>query len=268
MKKNNWDIKLIQDRYAYLKLTSAQAEKVLEFENEYKGEPFFSDWEEFDYQTDFFKTILTKDQFSKFEKEIKRQIKIVEQDMIKNDSFYSNQVKCNTEKLKYIKTIFLPGLFKDSPLPVDLWLGRFSDYQSKIDLLRSSYKEYWQKAKKEILTNHYRYNRTLKPTELKNALLLHDISEILPNYYYFKFKADEPTKATIKFLVDNLYDHYKMAEPILDEKYKVWHDYSSKLWKKHVGESNGFRISVGPNENEMPEYKFISFLLIDPKLYS
>ena len=54
--------------------------------------------------------------------------------------------------------------------------------------------------KEAILTNHYRHYRLFKPKKIQAALLRHRLSCLLPDYRYFKYSADDPTKAAIIYV--------------------------------------------------------------------
>ncbi|MCH5691065.1 hypothetical protein LWM68_46690 [Niabella sp. W65] len=77
-------------------------------------------------------------------------------------------------------------------------------YEEKIKYLKASYRFFLSETRKEILTQHFRHNRDYAPNQLKNELVRHRLSYILPGVSDFKRNADEPTLAMAHYLIAKL----------------------------------------------------------------
>jgi len=267
MEKNQYKsaIKLIQVRYSYLELTFEQAQKVHSFENDHSCPPYFSMWEEWDFEFDSFKEILSEKQFNKYQKNLKEVIELNEKQLAQQDKNFIQQIKYNTEILKHLKKTVLPTLFRNTGFPLDMWLTGLTKHQSKIDFLKASYNEYLIQSRKEIVVNHYRYNRRFKPNELKNSLLQYEISCVWPNYFQFKLQMDEPTKASKDYLFKNLKNYFKPVDDHIKKKFKESKKYTDKLNKKYFGEPQGWHTKIKHIPDEELENNLMTFLLLNNK---
>ena len=262
-----WHINLIKDRYNALNLTFEQAEKIYTYEKDkdiFSEKSIFSAWEEWDYELTIFRDILNAEQFNNYEVSLKEIIKHYEQTLIQQDKEDTNEILYFEELINYYETRFLPDIFNTSIL-------RFSFLQndkSKIEYLKTEYNRFLNDTKKELLSNHFRYNRTFKPNELKVALLRHKLSYYIPNYNHFKYMMDEPTKAVALYLYSKLQNLPENIEEIINRKFHELKEFCNELYKKHYTNSEGWHVVIAKNSaEEEKEFRIMTYLLLDEQKY-
>lgn len=262
-----WYIKLVQDRYDNLNLTFEQAEQVYKHEEEmgtYSEKHYFSAWEEWDYELTTFREILNDEQFKNYETFLNENIQRYEQSLIEQDNERTNDITYHEELINFYETRFLPDFFKDPFLRFGLLLND----KAKIEYLRTEYKRFLNDTKKEILTSHFRHNRTFKPNELKASLLRHKLSYILPDYVYFKHQMDEPTKAVAHFLKTKLCYLPDTVEQLLTGKFNELKDFNESNFKKYHSDARGWHVVVRQlTDEEEKEHRTMTLLLLDEKKY-
>ena len=261
-----WYINLVKERYHTLDLTFEQAEKVYRYEQDkeiYSDKHYFSVWEEWDYERTIFKQILNDEQFKTYETNLNESIQQYGQRLIEQDKENSNEIAYQEALIDFYETQFLPEFFKD-PFMRFGWL--LSD-KAKVEYLRAEYKNYLNDTKKEMLTNHFRHNRTFKPNDLKLWLLRYKLYCVFPNYHYFKIKMDEPTKAVAHFINTKLHlpDH---IDELLIRKLKELQDFSEANFKKYYNDTRGWHVIGGQQtDEEKKENRAMSLLLLDEGKY-
>jgi hypothetical protein len=262
-----WHINLVKDRHHALDLTFEQAEKVYKYEQEkdtYSEKHFFSAWEEWDYELTTFKEILDAEQFKNYENFLKENIQRYEESLIEQDNEKDKEIAYYEEQINFYETQFLPDFFKDPFLR----FGFLFNDKAKIEYLRTEYKRFLNDTKKEILTSHFRHNRTFKPNELKVALLRHKLSYIFPNYSYFKHQMDEPTKAISHFLNSKLRYLPDNIEELLTRKFGELKDFNERLFKKYYSDTRGWHVVIGKQtDEEEREHRTMTLILLDEEKY-
>jgi hypothetical protein len=265
-KEYHWLINLVKDRHRALDLTFEQAEKVYKYEQDksiYSEKHYFSTWEEWDYDFATFKEILNAEQFIIYEDFLKENIQRYVETLIKHDNEKNKEIAYYEEQINFYETKFLLDLFKDTFLRFDFL---FND-KAKIEYLRAEYKRFLNDTKKEILTSHFRSNRTFKPNELKVALLRHKLSCIFPNYTYFKHQMDEPTKAIAHFLNSKIRYLPDNIEELLTRKFDELKDFHEGLLKKYYSDTSGWHVITGEQTEEERENRIMTLLLLDEEKY-
>lgn len=262
-----WYVNLVRDRYQYLNLTYEQAEKVYKYEQDkdtYSDKHYFSAWEEWDYEFMTFEEILNDEQFKNYETFLKENIQRYEQSLIEQDNEKTNEISYHEELINFYETRFLPDFFKDPFLR----FGLLSNDKAKIVYIRTEYKRFLNNTKKEILTSHFRHNRTFKPNGLKASLLRHKLLYVLPDYTYFKHQMDEPTKAVAHFLKAKLRYLPDTIEELLTRKFNELRDFNDANFKKYYSDTRGWHVVVGqPTDEEEKEHRSMILLLLDEEKY-
>lgn len=260
-------VNFVKDRYHTLNLTFEQAEKVYKYEQEkdtYSDKYFFSAWEEWDYELSAFRQILNDEQFNSYENFLNENIQRYEQGLIEQDSEKLKEIACYEEQINFYEAYFLPDFFKDPFLRFS-WL--LND-KAKIEYLRTEYKLFLNDTKKEILTSHFRHNRTFKPNELKVALLRHKLTCLFPDYRHFKYQMDEPTKAVARFFITKHRYLPDNIEKLLARKFKELRDFNEAIFKKYYSDTRGWHAVVGKQaDEEEKESRVMTLLLLDEGKY-
>ena len=197
-----WEIKLVQERHEFLKLSLEQAEMVWEFEKvkqNYSEDYHFSHWEEMDYEYDNFKTILDEKQLKIFKEWLDDNTRNYEQHLIENDSRQSNHISYHSELINFYEKKYFPELKKEEFLNVVFIL---SSQKLKIDYLKNEYMRVLHNEKVGAVSSHYRHHRLFSPNVLALTYLRFRLYQMMPNYRLFKSKMDLPTAATAKFLLE------------------------------------------------------------------
>lgn len=261
----NWHVNLVRERYQHLNLTFEQAEKIYTYQQDkdiYSDKHFFSVWEEWDYERTAFREVLNDEQFAKYDKLLQHQIKQYEQNLIAEDFERTNEILYHEEMITFYEQDFLPELFKDHFIRY----GWSVLEKNKVDYLRNEYQRFLRNLKKELLTNHFRQNRTFKPNEFKLSLLRHKLHTIIPDYEYFKNQMDEPTRTIADYLrikVRNLPDE---TDKLLTKKFNELREFNEKNFKKYYGEkkTGGWQIEfVQMSQEEERENRSMALLLLD-----
>ena len=265
-----WYVKLVQERHQYLNLTFEQAEKIYKFtqDNEltHSNKHFLSIWEEWDYELTTFSEILSDEQLNIYNTFLKKNIQGYEQNLIEQDNKKTNEIAYHEKLLDFYETQFLPEFFKDPSLMLHFsWL---SNEKSKIEFLKAEYKRFLNDRRQEILTSHFRHNRTFKPNELKVSLLRHKLSYVLPSYTSFKHQMDEPTKAIACYLKEKLRYLPDKTEEFLKRKFKELKEFNEINLQKHFDEIKGWHV-VGEQltDEEEKEHRRMTLLLFDKEKY-
>jgi hypothetical protein len=266
-----WHIDLVKSRFEYLNLTFEQAEKVYLHEEEkmtYSEKHFFSAWEEWDFDLSSFRKILNKGQFQDFEKRHQENIKRYEKSLIENDKPRDTDVNYNKELIDFYINEFLPGFFKSKYQQGFL---STSKENVKIEYLKKEYKKYLTEKRKELLTSHFRYNRSFKPNELELELLRHKVIYIIPNYLYFKQVMDKPTKAISDYLENKFQYLIDTEEKTVSEKFQELKEFNQKCFEKYYGKlsSTDAYIIKAPELTSAEEriYNVMTILLLDEEKY-
>lgn len=264
--ENDWLINLVKARHQGLNLTFEQAKQIYQFEQDrdsYSEKYYFSAWEEWDYELSTFRQILTADQLKTYKENNEESIKRYEQSLIDQDHRNTNEIEYVWQMLSYYENEFLPELFKDPfvlTYPI-LWA------RAKIEFLKAEYRIFLNERKKSILAEHFRNNRTFKPNELQVALLRHKILYLWPAYGFFKFSADDATKAVINYVKTKIKFPDK-TEELLMKKLVELKAFNEANFKKYHEESRGWHVVIGHStEEEEKEERIMSLLLLDKEKY-
>lgn len=262
-----WQVNLVKDRYHALNLTYEQSEKVYKYEHDketFSEKHIFSAWEEWDYELTVFKNILNEEQFARYQLIHKENIQNYEQILTQQDNEADNQTQYYEELLNFYENQFLPDFFNTAIFRFGFILSE----KTKMEYLKKEYKRFLNDTKKEMLTNHFRYNRTFKPNELNVALLRHKLFYFLPNYQYFKYNMDEPTKAVAKFLYAKVQNLPEEIEELITDKFNRVKDFTQKLNQKYYTETAGWHVVVAQQSVEdEKENKIMTCLLLDEQKY-
>ena len=263
-----WHIKLVVARHESLNLTYEQAEKVFAYEQEkdtYSNKYFFTLWEDADYEYSAFREILSEEQFKIYEIELRKRIQFNEQSFIEQDNEMKMDIKTHNELLEFYETKFIPDFFKD---PFLLHFGPFIADHAKVKYIREEYKQYLNDRKKEILTNHFRNNRTFRPNLLMISLIQHKLSAILPDYLPFKARVDLPTKAMLDHLVARIKNPPETTRVFLNRKFNELREFNQKGYTKNAGEIPGWHTEIRrPTPEEEMELQGMTLLLMDKDRY-
>ncbi|RAK00553.1 hypothetical protein LX87_02261 [Larkinella arboricola] len=194
-------IKHVQQQYSWLKVNLEQAERIYRFEQD-KNLPsnthYFSEWEEWDFERASFQAILTSEQFAKYEERQKEVIRNAQISRVEEDKARQKEIAYHQRLLEIYDQI-LPDFFKNPRINNPIFFEA-----TKIDFLKAEYRRYLTETKKALLVDHFRFCRTLMPRTLKISLLQHQLSCVWPDYFSFKRRMDEPTKATALYLEKKL----------------------------------------------------------------
>lgn len=262
-----WYVKLVQDRYHYLKLTYAQSGQVYKYEadkNTYSTKYHFSLWEEWDYEWTVFREILTADQLKIYEENLRESITRFEESLVEGDKGNLNDIAYYQKNLDFYQHHFLPDICKD----LFLLIGLPSADKSKIEYLKAEYRKFLNDVKKKILTDHFRYNRTFQPNALKAALLRHQLSYLWPDYSGFKHTMDQPTKTIADYLSSRLMNYPDATESMLIKKFEELKVFNEINVKEHYSDQRGWHVVIRQmTPEEERENRGMSLLLLEAKGY-
>ena len=135
------------------------------------------------------------------------------------------------ELIQYYEKEFLPWFFKHSGSQ----LGGLLFKSTKLLYLKSEYQNFLLDTKGEILALHFRVHKTFKSPELKANLLRHQLAYLLPDYVTLEPKMNKPTLAVAKHLESWVKSLSPDILDLIDEKFKVWNEFDSTAFKKHLG---------------------------------
>jgi hypothetical protein len=264
-----WHIKLVQDRYHAFNLTFQQAEQVYKYEvekNNYSDKHSFSAWEEWDFELATFRQIFNEEQLTKYDAFLKENIRRYEQSLTELDGEKSNEIIYHEELIDFYETRFLPDFFKN---PLLLLFSRLDRDVAKVDFLKAEYKYFLNDTKKELLTRHFRHNRTFKPNELKVSLLRHKLLYFFPDSAYFRLQMDDPTKAVANYLTSKFRYLPEEIEELLTRKFNELKEFNETIFKKHYGDTRGWHVVVkqATEEEEEKEHRTMTLLLLDKEKY-
>lgn len=261
-----WHMQLVCERFMGLNLSYEQAEQVYLYERDrdlYSDKDYFSFWEEQDCNLAFFQRILTPEQLEIFLPDHQAGIKRHEtymQEMDKEE-FRLQQLRHATASLQYYQETFIPTLQKNEDIRNIEFL--FAHDRAKVNYIRKEQAKYLGIVKKGILVNHFRYNRTLAPNELKYHLLIHDRDCIWPDYRAFYNWCDQPTKAVADFLssqMDSRVLDTTFIQQCLDENKRFF----QQLFEEHYADTRGWHVvnTHRPDEEIISDFR-MAVLLVD-----
>ena len=263
------DIKFVKDRYESLNLSFEQAEQIYKYEqvkNSHSEKHHFSEWEEWDYETSVFGKILDLNQFKVYQKNLAQLIDRYTQSLIKLDQDKEKEIAYHQELLTYYENVFLPDLLKDSFIFPSV---AFYSEKAKIEFLKSEYKLFLSDRKKEILTQHFRHYRLLKPNELQLELLRHKILCVWPNYFGFKHMADDAVKAVMNYLKVKIRRVPDQTDVLLTRKLNDLKNFNTENLQKYFSDSPwGWQdITRQLTDEEEREERVMTLLLLDQEKY-
>lgn len=264
--EHQWSVNLVRERYEYLSLTYEQAEKIYKYEQEkdtYSGKHFFSQWEEWDFELTAFRDILVGEQFVRYQNFRDERVDSYISSLVEQDNTRQNDILCKEELVNYYENRFLPDL-RGNLIYNFSWLN---GDKSKIEYLRMEYKQFLNDTKLEILTNHFRHNRSYSPNTLKASLLQHKLLCILPDYFYFQGKMDEPTKAVAQYLMNRIYKLTPETEDLLSRKFEELGDFINLNFKRYHCDIQGWLIFGRSTPDEEKINRKMRVLLIDKDRY-
>lgn len=263
-----WHINLVKDRHHALNLSFEQAEQIYKYEqdkNKFSEKHYFSVWEEWDYEISTFRQILTTAQLKGYEEYMYENIKRHEQWLVEQDNEKTNEITYLQELQVYYENEFLPDLYKD---PFIFSYPKLHSDNLKIEFLKSEYKAFLNDRKKQILTEHFRFNRLFKPNELKASLLKHKLSYLWPDYNFFKYSCDEVTRTVIEYIKKRVKNFPEQTEKLLSNKIAEFKVFNEGNFKKYYGDTTGWHVVIGQlTEEEEKEEKLMTLLLVDIAKY-
>jgi len=263
------EIKFVQARYHQLNLSPEQAEKVLLFENMRDSRShthMFSAWEELDFEYSVLKGLLNEDQMAHYQQRTKEIYKMHIEHLIEQDKANETSAKETREKTDYLKNILIPSILSDVIRFATLSMGHD---RSKIEYLKANYKAFLHDRRKQILVDHFRYNRTYAPIQLRSALLRHYASCLLPDYAAFESWADEPTKAVAGFIRSKLPRRTSEISEFYIGKLNESKAFSQQMKEKYYQDIKGWHVWAPeplPEEEENKNW-IMSLLLLDVNAY-
>lgn len=258
-------VRYVQDRYQWLNVTPQQAERIYQFEQD-KGLPsdthYFSEWEEWDFERATFQAILTNEQFETYEERQKEVIRTFELSRAEEDQAKAIEIEYHQTLLKIYNQI-LPD-FLDKPFLINPVFFE----ATKVDYLKAEYKRYLDATKKALIVDHFRFCRTLMPNLLQLSLLQHKLSYVWPDYFSFRHRMDEPTKALatylekkLSFIKDETYDFMTQK---MDELNALNKENYAKIQTTFCGPV----LTYGPEKpEEIRQLRLMSLLLLDKDQY-
>jgi hypothetical protein len=263
-KEYQWEVKLIRDRYNRFKVTLEQAKQVYKYEGEklaFSSKHLLSAWEELDFERTFFKDILSTKQFEIYEKEYKRLVNETRQALIEADKEAVKDLQYNQELLEYYKKKLLPAFSGISMRIINVGLR---EENAKCEFLKCEYKRFLNDVKFEVISSHFRHNRTYQPTYLKAALLRHELLCTWPDYSAFKQKMDEPTLSVAEFLEKRVQRLLPSVSELIKRTMKHLETFQDKLLKKHYGKQGGWHVIMEEeNEEEVQNRVLMNVMLLD-----
>lgn len=262
-----WYITTVKTRHEYLNLSNEQAKKIYTFENEKSSQSTkyaLSIWEEWDFEKATFKEILNPEQIEKHKKYLEESIRMYEQGLVEQDKTEEGKISYYEELLNYYENQFLPSIQNDYSFN----FGFLNSSKSKVDYLKAEYKVFLNDRKTEIITNHFRHNKTFKPNQLKSSLAWHKLLCALPDYAYFRQEMDAPTTETANFLVEKIRYFAHDKETFLTTKFSELEAFSNATFDKHHENSGGWHIgSIPLTPEEKREHRTMTLLLVDRNRY-
>jgi hypothetical protein len=264
------NIKLVQARHHSLHLSYEQAVQIFRFEEEkvFSSErSFFTSWEEWDYEFMVFRQILNQEQMEIYKTHREEFLRQHEASLLEMDNREqaATDIAYYKEMVTFYENQFVPDFFKIGYVTSFSWLH--AD-QSKIAFLKAEYKRFLAEWRKETLVHHLRENRTFKPNELVVSLLRHRTAYLWPDYYSFKSRMDEPTKATADYLSRKLRHIHPDIEELLTKKLDELKAFHAAQFKKYYGAVQGWHVTIGPvSPEDQREDRIMSLLLLDKEKY-
>lgn len=271
MKKTNseykWVIGMIKTRYN-LGLSTEQAEKIHEYEQlkDFPSSsfgPYFTFWEEMDFEMSCFEKILDTQQLEIYKQYKNKEIKFHEENLIEQDKKHLKQIDYHNEYLKYHLNEFLPALYEDITLRM---FTTISGETAKVNYLKECYSEFLNTTRKEIVISHFRSYRNFSPNQLESSLLSQSCLYVWPDYLHFKHKADEITKAIIEHLKTKL----KYLTPLnsqINKALEQFQEHNQATFEKYYGKPDGSTFIVRSTEEEDKVSLAFSLLLLDEDSY-
>lgn len=263
------EIRFVQARYHQLNLSLEQAEKVLIFEDMRDSDSrthIFSAWEMWDFELSVLQDILSKDQMLQYRRRMEEMQGRHIESLIEQDHANSARADQMREKTDYLKNELIPSILSDIPRFAKLSIGHD---RSKIEYLRAHYKAFLHDQRKQILVDHFRFNKTYAPIQLKSALLGHYTSCLLPSYAAFERWADEPTRAVAGSIKSKLSRWNSGVTEFYLGKLRESKAFSDQLFEKYYrGTEWGsvWGLDPLPEEEENTNW-LMSLVLLDVRAY-
>jgi hypothetical protein len=249
----DWELSAILKRYQAsheLNLSVEQARQVYEYE-QLRDTPsqkhFFSLWEELDFEYATFQNILTSEQWEGYEINHQETIRFNEQQLAQQDQEFVKQINAATDLLHYYQNTLLPDLYKQR---IVVWQA-FHSEREKIEYLKAEYKKYLNNKKKLILAEHFRHSRLLQPRLLQLSLLHHQLTCLLPDYYFFRENMQAPTRAVADYLEAKLNRGAAMIMEGLKDTLQAFKEFSTANTAKHLGKVNGWHGTLAAEESSL-----------------
>ncbi|HVU95376.1 MAG TPA: hypothetical protein VHE34_09135 [Puia sp.] len=199
-----WEIKIVRDRYRWLKLTPGQARAVwkMEQEDHVMGRPdgeLFTYWEKMDRDFDRWQSLLKPEQFKLWVSEHKMLLREHEKQLIRDDAKQLKEIEYHQTYINWLRKTFLPQLHKEMGLE---GFGARNLQEERFAYLRAEFRVYRARQKRNLVLNHYRFSRRLQPNGLRLALLRHELWTLMPDYHSFFHQADDGIKAVANLFLD------------------------------------------------------------------
>jgi hypothetical protein len=261
-------IKGVLNRFAFLQLTGAQAERIVHFEEEEKlkisGDPKWRDsmsvWEESEYRLDKFQKILDDGQFMLFENSEKEGLKRHEEEARNSDAGEANMLAYTEAYLDWLKKEYVPAIRREA---LQAFIAFFTE-RVKIDYMRAEYRAYLKRQHDKAIINHYRYSRRLQPNGLRLALLWWERMKLLPDYRSFVWGSDEPTRAVGEFLLETYVGVCPRAGDLVRTKKEELEEAGRRLRMQYLGEPEirGWHTEIIPRSRETEDQAALMMLML------
>ena len=138
-------------------------------------------------------------------------------------------------------------------------------HKSKILFLKLEYGRFLNNEKIRLLSSHYRNSRLFMPNKLQADLLGHKLLHIIPNFYRFKYKMDEPTKTVARHLLDYFQYIPEKHKAFFEKKEKELKAFVKKIQSKYLKTFKWGVITLSETEQQAKENKTMLTVLMDKK---
>jgi hypothetical protein len=253
----------VRNRFAFLKLTAAQAERIVYFEEEQRiGQAghMMSVWEESEYRLDTFQKILNEVQFGLFEKSEKETMRKHEKEMRVSDAGQAKMVAYEESYIDWLKKEYIPTLRRES---LTAGIGFFIEIV-KVDYIRAEHRAYLRRQYDKMLIRHYRYSGRLQPNKLCLALLWWERLKLLPNYDFFLKESDDGIRHVGAFLLQRYAAFCPRAAELLRSKKEEIEQKGRELRTLYLGEPEirGWHTTIMPRSKADEEQAALMMLMM------
>lgn len=265
---SEWEIVAVQRQYEYLGLSDEQAARVARFEKETRnfmsGAWNFSYWEEREYEWDFFRGLLSAEQWPRFEGPWQENIRGYETLLRNSDATEGvKELVLYEEMVVWYREVFIPDFRRETrQSSIVAFLEK-----EKIDYLRASYISFLRNSRQEALVRHYRQYRTYQPNALRRALLRQELLQLWPDFDGFYREADGPTQAVAGYLLERYKRQCQLGGEVFRQKAEEMKQQWEEARVRHIGvreEVGGWHATIIPEQRWSVEERGMMALLLMP----